>query len=55
MNGTSDSLYSFMNGPQADHWNIPEHIIWDSQGRLVFQALNEDFFKPVVNSGKVKF
>ena len=54
MKGTRDALGSFMNGEQSTHWNIPDHVVWDSQGRLVFQTLKGDFMKPVVDSGMNK-
>ncbi|XP_047482446.1 retinoid-inducible serine carboxypeptidase-like [Penaeus chinensis] len=47
---TRDLLGDFMNGAQAEHWNIPPEVEWDAQGGMVFSALAGDFMKPVVDS-----
>lgn len=47
-----DALGDLMNGDQADQWNIPAGVTWDSQGGQVFSYLNTDFMKPVVASSK---
>ncbi|XP_050689000.1 retinoid-inducible serine carboxypeptidase-like isoform X2 [Eriocheir sinensis] len=47
---TRDALGDFMNGGQADKWGIPDGVVWDSQGGLVFNTLAGDFMKPVVDS-----
>ncbi|KAF2367880.1 Peptidase S10 serine carboxypeptidase, partial [Trinorchestia longiramus] len=47
---TRDALDDFMNGAQAEHWNIPDDVTWGGQSGSVFNRLAEDFMKPVVTS-----
>ena len=47
-----DALGDLMNGEMADHWLIPDGVVWDSNGGTVFNILSEDFMKPVVDSGE---
>ena len=53
MGSTRDSLSDFMNGPQADKWNIPSKVVWGGQQGNVFDTLSGDFMKPVVDSGEL--
>ncbi|XP_066959558.1 retinoid-inducible serine carboxypeptidase-like [Macrobrachium rosenbergii] len=46
----NDSLSDFMNGPQAQRWNIPPEVVWQQQSSKVFDTLGEDFMKPVTDS-----
>jgi serine carboxypeptidase 1 len=42
------NLESLMNGPVKETLGIPSDIFWGSQSSAVFDALAEDFMKPVI-------
>ncbi|XP_072043586.1 retinoid-inducible serine carboxypeptidase-like [Amphiura filiformis] len=45
----SDDLAALMNGPIKEKLGIPDDVTWGGQSDEVFEALKEDFMKPVID------
>jgi len=46
----SGALNALMNGQLKTHWGVPQGLEWEMSSGPVFQALSEDFMRPVVDT-----
>lgn len=51
---SADPLDDLMLGAVSEALNIPEHVLWGSQGYTTFNTLAGDFMKPTIDYGNIK-